>query len=278
MISLNSYKYNTTDILGKGTFSVVYQGYNNKIKYAVKKIDNKIKETDTEIRLHSPLNHPNIVEFIDVIYKSDFTYIILEYCRMGNFQIYIEQYAPFDEEEVINYLGQISRAVKYLYDKGILHRDIKPNNILMKDENTLKLCDFSFAVEFWDDTTIFEEICGSPAYIAPEIKKNHIYNNKSDLWSIGMILYQMLYGKLYMSNDKIVAKNEIEELLVELLQPNPCLRINWKDYFEHDIISDLISDKKNSKIVENEDYEDIFIGEFTRSKPINIKGQSYFDF
>jgi len=282
MFQIDYYKYDSANIIGKGTFSTVYScqktGYIT--SYAIKKVDNKIKEIDNEIRIHSRLKHENIVEFVDVIYKETHTYIITKLCEDGTLLSYIERFAPIKEPAIIDFVGQIANALKYLYDKGIMHRDLKPDNILLHGD-TIKLADFSLATEFHDDSTIFSEVCGSPAYMAPEIKRNRIYSNRSDLWSLGLIIHQMRYGLLAkIEHNKRNNDTELDELMNGLLEENQYKRISWRDFFENDLIEPFLDKPQQLEYEQDSEYiteeeedtdpEDFFLQGLIKSKPINI--------
>lgn len=117
----------------------------------------------------------------------------MEYCDSGDLRTYLKK--PIKEKWCQFFFCQLANGLKYLDKYNILHRDIKPKNILLTNKKkVLKIADFGFAKKQSKNIKLHETICGSPLYMAPEIMENNKYNNQTDLWSIGMILYEMLYG------------------------------------------------------------------------------------
>ena len=189
--SIGDFMYYNNIILGKGSYSVIYKGYSitdNKI-VAVKKIHTIIssKYLKNEISLMKSLNHPNIIKLYDVIYHNDKVYMILEYCNGGDLSKYIRKGKNIYDDK---YFNEILEGMKYLYDNKIMHRDIKPANFLIHD-HTIKITDFGFAKSI-DKHELSLTFCGSPLYMSPEILKHSPYTTKSDLWSLGVILYELI--------------------------------------------------------------------------------------
>ena len=157
---IGKYVY-TTKPIGKGSFSIIYKGQHQitKKKVAIKKIIRYIdnKYINSEIELMKNMNHKNILKLYEVISYKQNLYLILEYCNMGDLTNYIKQ----DNSNLdINFINQILNGLKYLYNKKIIHRDIKPNNILIHN-NIIKIADFGFAKSFNDDDMIFID-CNTP--------------------------------------------------------------------------------------------------------------------
>ena len=187
--------------IGRGAFSKVYKGFdlNTDEPVAVKSIEKDSiveklqKRLKLEIKLHSELSHNNIIKLYDFIEDSEYYYLILEYCENGDLHKLIKR-GRLDENISKNYTKQLVNGLKYLRTKNIVHRDLKPHNILLSDNcRVVKITDFNFARELWD-RQLAETLCGSPLYMAPEIIKTNQYTNKSDLWSVGMIIYEMVHG------------------------------------------------------------------------------------
>jgi serine/threonine-protein kinase ULK/ATG1 len=263
---MNKIKVNYSDLLGKGSYSKVYSGkYRDKYDVAIKIInienrsDKFLKSIDNEIELIKKIiyePHPNIVHFYDVI-KNDYNvYYVMEICSCGTLREFMK--GPIKEQYVQYFFEQLCYGLKYLKNKNIIHRDLKPRNLLLANNNrTLKISDFGFAKSL-SSLERCETICGSPLYMAPEILAKTTYNYKSDMWAIGIILFEMLYGyhplyhckdvseialfsnqtriripPLSAKNKKIFISRECILLLRSLLRIEQDNRITWEDLFNH---------------------------------------------
>ena len=188
--------YYYKDPIGYGSFSIIYKGYNITdptkslaIKRITKIID--MKYFHNEVDLMKKLDHPNILKLYDVVKNNGSVYLILEYCNSGDLSGYIQNDKNYSNN--YSYFEQIFKGLEYLYKNKILHRDIKPHNILVKD-GVIKISDFGFAKAF-EKNELITTFCGSPLYMAPEIIKNKEYNLKSDIWSLGVIIYELFTKK-----------------------------------------------------------------------------------
>lgn len=198
--------------LGKGNYSEVFLGKCldlgkiTKFKIingfvAIKKINvanlnkNSLKKIKDEVKVMELIRdnpHENIVGCYDIIDDIDTIYIVMEYCVDGDLSRYLG--CPISEHKCQNYFHQITKGLIYLYDNNIIHRDLKPKNILLTDnKRNIKLCDFGLS-KITTNLTRVNTVCGSPLYMAPEILNHKEYDNKIDMWSIGIILYEMLFG------------------------------------------------------------------------------------
>lgn len=256
--------------LGKGAYSKVYRGYiqeddvevnedDDREYIAIKKMKmNQLKARDcleNEIDIMRNLDHKHILKLVDVIEVSDkgenVIYIILEMCGGGDLK-HLVRHRRMKEKYAISYFKQIADGLQYLRYRNIIHRDLKPHNVLLtKDRKTLKIADFGFA-KIVGSEALAETLCGSPLYMAPEILLKKPYTSKADLWSVGVMLYEVLCGSHpFKSIDSIldlvhkVEKNKIQfpssanispygiDLLKRLLKKNPYERIGWDEFFNH---------------------------------------------
>jgi len=246
---LDKYYYYTQPI-GYGSFSTIYKGadYENTNTIAIKKI-NKIlssKYFDTEIECMKKMHHVNIIKLYDVIKKKkNEIYMILEYCNNGDLSDYIETgITTYDSK----FYYEIIEAFRYLYKKDILHRDIKPQNILIHNW-TIKISDFGFAKSF-EKNDLIATFCGSSLYMAPEIINRKEYKCTSDIWSLGVVLYELitkihpyscdtkdeLWKKIKGNNLDIdfsfIKSTNKRELIQGLLKTDSVERISWEVMFD----------------------------------------------
>jgi serine/threonine-protein kinase ULK/ATG1 len=225
--------------LGRGMHSIVYKGYdNNNMPIAVKKIDKinmnekNLQMLNDEIyvmRLIKENPHNNIVKCYDIIDDLDTVYIILEYCDKGDFRNILIK--PLKEKYAKYFFYQIVCGLKHLHDLTIIHRDIKPSNILICNDNTLRICDFGFSKPLVypkhiniTNSLSYNIICGSPLYMAPEIFETKEYGYFTDSWSLGIILFEMLYGYNPFINCKNIT--ELKKMLDKFIFKLPNINKN----------------------------------------------------
>ena len=165
---------------------------------AVKVIDKRLftssfnlKNLHSEIEIMKKVKHRNIVQLHDVYQTTNNMYIITELCDYDMLH-FLQQRRKLPEQQAVNLLQQIMKGAKYLNLNGIVHRDLKPANILLKD-GECKLSDFGFAKV--EEGSVLRSIVGTPLYMSPQLLQKQRYSNKSDLWSIGLIYYEMLHGR-----------------------------------------------------------------------------------
>ncbi|KAJ0414675.1 Serine/threonine-protein kinase atg1 [Aspergillus carlsbadensis] len=246
-------RYTRLDQIGKGSFATVYRGIHTKTRtfVAVKsvnlnKLNKKLKDNlSLEIDILKGLFHPHIVALIDCYETSVHIHLVMEYCALGDLSQFIKRRNTLSQHEytrnmiakypnvdggalnevlVRHFLKQLTSALKFLRDRNLIHRDIKPQNLLLcpapsspRNEKTqvptfkgsvdsftpatgleslplLKIADFGFARSL-PSTSLAETLCGSPLYMAPEILRYEKYDAKADLWSVGTVLYEMVVGK-----------------------------------------------------------------------------------
>ncbi|NXY01171.1 ULK3 kinase, partial [Pteruthius melanotis] len=194
-----------TERLGSGTYATVYKAYRKRdtrevvaIKCVNKRSLNRtsVENLLTEIEILKTVRHPNIVELKDFQWDSDYIYLIMEFCAGGDLSRFIRMRRILPEKVARIFLQQLACALKFLHDRNISHLDLKPQNILLSapENPQLKLADFGFAqyMSPWDEQHVLR---GSPLYMAPEMVCRQQYDARVDLWSVGVILYEALFGK-----------------------------------------------------------------------------------
>ncbi|XP_041984296.1 serine/threonine-protein kinase ULK3-like isoform X2 [Aricia agestis] len=183
-------------------------------------------------------------------------YIIMEYCCGGDLSKYIKRYGRIPEKQVLYFLQQLASALKFLGEKGVVHMDLKPHNLLLHKncdgKYMLKVADFGFAQHMSEES--MRSVRGSPLYMAPEMLSG-AYDARVDLWSVGVIMYECLFGTAPYSSttfkelvDKIQRQAPIEippnssispgcrDLLTRLLKHNPDERISYDEFFDHEYL------------------------------------------
>ena len=205
MIPLHFGKYQLMRIISRSKLACVALVLKDKTleKYIAKiypresfQADKLFAHVEQEIRVMECLDHPNIMKIIEVVYSDDFLFSIMEYCPYGDLQQYIDNFAPFSDETILYLLKQILSALSYLEKKGISHRDVKPENILVTNENTIRLTDFGICHKIEKDC-LMETTCGSLAFCAPEVARGEKYDGcKADVWSSGIVLYDLVMNSL----------------------------------------------------------------------------------
>ena len=197
-------------LLGYGSFGKVFLEINkiNKKFYAIKHMEKSLikkvlKTLDpiySEIEIQSKIRHPNIVRILYANENDKYFDIVLEYAKNGNLFYYIQNNKHLSESKSFNIFIQIVNAIYFLHKNNFIHRDIKPENILLFENNIAKLCDFGWCVEFKDKPR--NTFCGTTEYMAPEMIDEKKYGKEIDIWSLGILLYEMLHGHSPFKPDK----------------------------------------------------------------------------
>ena len=207
------------------------------------------------------LNHENIIKLYETIDTEKYVFLILELCDTDLYS-YINN-NKINESTTKFIIKQIIEAIKYIMDNNIVHRDLKPHNILINTKTKkIKICDFGFAKEF-KDTLLTDTVCGSPLYMAPELLQNQKYNIKSDIWSIGIIMYEIvmkdhpfksnnisdLIHKINNNKPILTGSNfsyECKELINNLLIVDYTKRLEWEELFNNKWIYNDTNDNNNN--------------------------------
>ncbi len=210
-------RYEIKEIIGVGGMAYVYKAYDNiddrivavkilKEEYLAN--DEFTRRFKNESKAIAILSHPNIVKVYDVSFGERMQYIVMEYIDGITLKEYIDQQQDFKWKEAVHFTVQILRALQHAHDKGIVHRDIKPQNIMLLPDGTIKVTDFGIARFARQDiraTRATDKAIGSVHYISPEQARGEVTDEKADIYSVGVMLYEMLAGQLPFEADSAVS-------------------------------------------------------------------------
>ncbi|XP_073518725.1 serine/threonine-protein kinase Nek3-like isoform X2 [Phyllobates terribilis] len=192
--------YKVLSVIGEGSFgrALLVCDLNKSDKYVMKEIrlpksSAAIKESRQEAILLAKMKHPNIVKFWEAFEADDHLYIVMEYCDQGDLleTIKLQKGKLFPEHTVVHWFVQMCLAVQHIHEKRVLHRDIKSKNIFLTQRRAIKVGDFGSARVLSSPIAYACTYVGTPYYVPPEIWENLPYNNKSDVWSLGCVLYEI---------------------------------------------------------------------------------------
>ena len=268
-------RYDIKELIGVGGMANVYKAVDiieNRI-VAVKILKEEYLSNDeflrrfrNESKAIALLSHPNIVKIYDVSLGDGIQYLVMEYVDGITLKEYIEQQHVLKWKEAVHFTVQILRALQHAHDKGIVHRDIKPHNIMLLQDGTIKVMDFGIARFARDDgRTMTDKAIGSVHYISPEQARGDVTDEKSDIYSVGVMLFEMLTGKLPFDSDSAVSValmqmqavpkmprqlNEtipegLEEITVRAMQKDPAQRYQSAA----EMLRDIDEFKRNPSIV-----------------------------
>ncbi|NXL71007.1 NEK5 kinase, partial [Leptocoma aspasia] len=217
-------KYEIIKQIGEGSFGKIFlaKGKMDNEPCVIKEINltkMPVKEkeaSEKEVILLAKMKHANIVTFYASLQEKNKLYIVMEYCDGGDLmkRINMQHGVLFDEDQILSWFVQISLGLKHIHDKKILHRDVKAQNVFLSNNGKVaKLGDFGIARQL-NSTTEFAHTCvGTPYYLSPEICENRPYNNKTDIWSLGCVLYELCALKHPVSTFQ---GNSLHELVLKI--------------------------------------------------------------
>lgn len=226
-------RYEVQEIIGVGGMSVVYKAYDNVDDriVAIKILKDEFLNNEefkrrfkNESKAIALLSHENIVRVYDVNFGEKLQYIVMEYIDGITLKEYINKQNSITWNDAVYFMTQILRAVQHAHYKGIVHRDIKPQNIILLPNGTLKVTDFGIARFSRSETkTLTEQAIGSVHYIAPEQAKGEQTDERADIYSMGVVLYEMLAGKVPFDSENAVsvALMQVQANAEKLTQINP---------------------------------------------------------
>ncbi|XP_019719707.1 serine/threonine-protein kinase 36-like [Hippocampus comes] len=253
--------YHILELVGEGSFGRVHKGMKKftgqvvALKFMPKmgRSNKELQSLKKEIEIMSNLQHPNIVKLYNSFETETEVVVVTEYAEGQLFQI-IEDDGSLPESRVCEIACQLVSALYYLHSRRILHRDMKPQNILFDKNGVVKLCDFGFARAMSVSTMVLTSIKGTPLYMSPELVAEKPYDHTADLWSLGCILYELHTGvPPFYTNSifhlvQIIVKDPIKwpdtmsstcmSFLKGLLTKDPQKRLSWPDLLHHPFVAD----------------------------------------
>ena len=268
-------RYEITELIGEGGMADVYRATDtvDHKTVAVKILKKEFAENEeflrrfrNESKAIAVLSHPNIVKVYDVGFSDRIQFIVMEYIDGITLNEYMEQEGPLNWKDAVHFILQILRALQHAHSKGIVHRDIKPQNIMMLKDGTIKVMDFGiakFAREEAKDTS--DKAIGTVHYISPEQARGADTDAKSDIYSVGVMLYEMMTGKKPFDSDKPVSiavmhmqaeiplphtvrediPTDLEEIILKAMQKDPHDRYQTA----RDMMDDIATFKENQGVV-----------------------------
>ncbi|XP_077389543.1 serine/threonine-protein kinase Nek1 isoform X2 [Festucalex cinctus] len=194
-------KYEKVKKIGEGSFgkAVLVKAKKDGHQYVIKEVSisgmsaKERQESRKEVAVLANMSHPNIVQYKESFEEGGCLYIVMDYCEGGDLfkKINSQKGMLFTEEQILDWFVQICLALKHVHDRKILHRDLKSQNIFLTKDGTVQLGDFGIARVLNSTVELARTCIGTPYYLSPEICENKPYNNKSDIWALGCVLYEM---------------------------------------------------------------------------------------
>lgn len=250
MNTLFAKRYQVKDNLGEGGMADVYLAYDNILKreVAIKILRGSLsKDPITLMRFQreasaiSKLSHPNVVDVYDVGEYEGHHYIVMEYVRGRTLKQLLSQRGALHKEEALDIMKQLTMAIQHAHEHDIIHRDVKPQNVLIKDDGTVKITDFGIALVH--DTlslTQDESILGSAHYLAPETTKGEPPTKQVDIYALGIVFYELLSGKVPFSGDNAyaIATKHLHDPMPHIRNFNPTLPQTIENVIQHACVKD----------------------------------------
>ena len=198
-------RYEILEVIGTGGMAVVYKARCNRLNrlVAIKVLKQELSQDEefrrrfhAESQAVAMLSHPNIVSVYDVSHSNNLDYIVMELIEGITLKQYLEQKGRLNWREALHFSTQIAKALEHAHSRGIIHRDIKPHNIMILKDGSVKVADFGIARVSSAQNTLTREALGSVHYISPEQAKGSKIDYRTDIYSLGVVMYEMLTGRL----------------------------------------------------------------------------------
>ncbi len=289
-------RYKILDHLGTGGMATVWLGYDTILdrKVAIKtfKIDandeGAVKRFNREAKAVTSLSHPNIVSIYDVENEGDFYYLILEYVEGMTLKDYMIKNPRIPIETIVHIAKQIAAGLSHAHQNGIIHRDIKPQNILMDENLTCKITDFGIARAYGDTTlTQTNQMLGTVYYLSPEQARGNVATAQSDIYSLGILIFEMITGQIPFKGESAVAiaLKHLQEELPEIDKyrenvpqsvKNIVLQATMKNPNERYISSKELFNDLSTVLNPERLYENRYTGFKLNTEPVNSYNQTQY--
>jgi serine/threonine-protein kinase len=270
-------RYKILKLIGSGGMSKVYLAHDmildRDVAVKMLRLDYSddpdfLRRFQREAYSVTTLSHPNIVSSYDVGEESGLHYIVMEYVKGETLKEYIQRNYPIDIETVLKIMEQLTSAISHAHHFQIVHRDIKPQNILINSDGKLKVTDFGIATASTSVTiTQTNTVLGSVHYIAPEQARGGIANKKTDIYSLGIVMFELLTGRVPFSGESVVSialkhlqsevpapskwndtiPQSVENIVLKATAKDPFYRYESVDEMKLDVQTALDQDRKNEK-------------------------------
>ncbi|CAL1386132.1 unnamed protein product [Linum trigynum] len=263
--------YHVIELVGEGSFGKVYKGRRKctgqtvAMKFIMKqgKTEKDVHNLRQEIEILRKLKHENVIEMLDSFESPQEFCVVTEFAQGELFEI-LEDDKCLPEDQVQAIAKQLVRALHYLHSNRIIHRDMKPQNILICSGSIVKLCDFGFARAMSQNTVVLRSIKGTPLYMAPELVREQPYNHTADLWSLGVILYELFVGQPPFYTNSVYAlirhivkdpvkypdnlSSNFKSFLKGLLNKSPQNRLSWPHLLEHPFVKEISDEMEGREV------------------------------
>jgi serine/threonine protein kinase len=244
--------YNILSELGAGSFgkTVLAKHAQTGLSCAIKIIPKTTEQVSSELHLATIVDHPSIVKCYEILDDESNYYLVTEYLPNGSLLNYVNMMGTLGEHICLDIMKQLVEGLDYLHrDIGAVHRDIKLENIMLDEVNNVKIIDFGLSNLMTSGREFMRTRCGSIAYASPEMLKNEPYTKATDIWSLGVVLYGMAYGKLPFDHEAMggliaqilfsepeimgTISSSLQDLLRKMLEKDPAERITMGGIRNH---------------------------------------------
>lgn len=260
----------TSEVLGQGYFAVVKVGIDKKTKerVAVKLVNKSLVEKEetleNEIEILGSIDHPSVVSMKGMFDTEDILYIVMELMEGGELYEEIVRRKLFSEDDATKIVRQLVGALSFIHERGIVHRDLKLENLLLKKKGELdiKLADFGLAKLYSGQA--LQTACGTPFYVAPDVLTGAGYGPEVDMWSVGVLTYVLLSGRLPFAADN---DSELFKLIIagKLVWKSP--QFDKISVAAKDFISKLINTDPDSRMSAKKALEHPWLQEQASKEP-----------